>query len=79
MLWKREWQPTSVFLPGGFHERGATWQATVHGVAKSWTRLSKDSGIGQGDQLSVYGKILHEDEGCIKMIWRIGEKLLNMF
>ena len=50
-------------------------------VGHDWVRLhfSRDSGIGQGDQLSGYGKILHEDEGCIKMIWRIGEKLLNMF
>ena len=29
--------PMSVFLPGEFH-RGP-WQATVHGVAKSWTQL----------------------------------------
>ena len=31
--------PTPVFLPGEFHGQG-DWQATVHGVAKSWTRLS---------------------------------------
>ena len=36
--WKRAWQPTPVFLPGDFHDRGA-WQATVHGVAQSQTRL----------------------------------------
>ena len=27
------------FLPGKFHGSGA-WRATVHGVTKSWTRLS---------------------------------------
>ena len=30
--WRREQQPTQVFWPGEFH--------AVHGVAKSWTRLS---------------------------------------
>ena len=31
----KEMQTTPVFLPGEVH--GQTWQATVHGVAKSWT------------------------------------------
>ena len=32
--WRREWQPTPVFLPAEFHgQRGR--RATVHGVAKS--------------------------------------------
>ena len=38
--WRREWQPSPVFLPGKLHDRGAWW-ATVLGVSKSWTRLSK--------------------------------------
>ena len=37
---RRKWQPTPVFLPGESHDRGA-WRATVHEVAKSWTRLSE--------------------------------------
>ena len=36
---RRRWQPTPVLLPRKSHDRGA-WQAAVHGVAKSWTRLS---------------------------------------
>jgi len=36
--WRKKWQPIPVFMPGESH-RGA-WQATVHGVAKSWTQLS---------------------------------------
>ena len=36
---RRQWQPTPVLLPGESMDRGA-WKATVHGVAKSWTRLS---------------------------------------
>ena len=38
--WRREWQPTPVFLPGNSMDRGCWW-AIVHGVAKSQTRLSK--------------------------------------
>ena len=30
--WRRNWQPTPVFLPGELH---GAWRATVHGVAKS--------------------------------------------
>ena len=36
--WRREWLPTPGFLPEEFLDRGA-WRATVHGVAKSQTRL----------------------------------------
>ena len=39
ILWRREWLPTPVFLPGESHEWGAWW-ATVHAVAKSWIQLS---------------------------------------
>ena len=39
MPWRRKWQPTPVFLPG--KSRGQrSLAATVHGVTKSWTRLS---------------------------------------
>ena len=37
--WRRKWKPTPVFLPGEFHEQRGAWQATVHGVARSQTRL----------------------------------------
>ena len=37
--WRRKWQPTPVFLPGKFYG-WRTWQAIVHGVAKSQTGLS---------------------------------------
>ena len=36
--WRREWQPTLVFLPESPMNRGA-WQAPVHEGAKSWTWL----------------------------------------
>ena len=39
--WRRKWHPTPVFLTGVKNpmDRGV-WQATVHGVTKSRTRLS---------------------------------------
>ena len=38
--WRRKWQPTPVSLPGGNPMDRGAWQATVHGVAKSRTRLN---------------------------------------
>ena len=40
--WRRKWQPTPVFLPEEFMDRGA-WKARVHRVAKSRTRLKRRS------------------------------------
>ena len=41
--WKREWQPTLVFLPGEFHgQRSLVDWAAVHGVAKKWIQLSDE-------------------------------------
>ena len=36
----RKWQLTPVLLPGKFHGRRGLVGYTVHGVSKSWTRLS---------------------------------------
>ena len=36
---RRQWHPTPVLLPESPMDRGA-WEAAVHGVAKSRTRLS---------------------------------------
>ena len=38
--WRRKWQPIPVYLPENPMERGAWW-ATFHGLAKSWTWLSR--------------------------------------
>jgi len=40
ILWRREWQPTPVFLPGKSHGQ-RTWRATVHGVTKNRIQLSE--------------------------------------
>ena len=37
--WRREWQPTPVFLPGKSHGRGGWWDA-VHRVSKHCSQLS---------------------------------------
>ena len=42
--WKRKWQPLQYSCPENPLDRG-TWQATVDGVAKSWTRLSMYTGL----------------------------------
>ena len=39
MHWRREWQPTPVFLPGESQGRGAWW-AAVYGVTQSRTLLN---------------------------------------
>ena len=39
--WRRKWHPTPVFLPGESRGQRSLGRATVHGVTKSWTRLSK--------------------------------------
>ena len=41
--WRREWQPTLVFLPGDLHAPRMTEEldgVTVHGVAELDTQLS---------------------------------------
>ena len=40
MPWRRQWQPTPVFLPGESQDGGAWW-ATVCGVTQTWIRLKR--------------------------------------
>ena len=37
--WRRQWHPTPALLPGKSMDGGA-WEAAVHGIARSQTRLS---------------------------------------
>ena len=39
MPWRREWQPTPVFLPRKFREQRSLAGPQSMGVAKSWTRF----------------------------------------
>ena len=53
---RRAWQSTPVFLPENPMDRGA-WRATVHGVAKSRTRLkqlSRSSSINTHTHISLH-------------------------
>ena len=56
--WRRTWPPSSVFLPGESHGRGAWW-ATVHRVAKSQTRL-KQLGIKENEVNILTIKFLYK-------------------
>ena len=38
-VWRRQWHPSPVLLPGKSHG-WRTWKAAVHGVAEGQTRLS---------------------------------------
>ena len=40
MHWRKQWQPTPVFLPGESHGRGAWW-AAIYGVTQSRTWLKR--------------------------------------
>ena len=52
-LEEKKRQPTPVFLPEESHDRGAS-QATVHGVTKSWTQLSRSrDGLGRATKPPV--------------------------
>ena len=55
--WSRKWQPNPEFLPGKSMGRGA-WQATVHGVTKSWTQLRKHTYTYTGSKLE--GQFLYK-------------------
>ena len=46
MHWRRQWQPTPVFLPGESQGRG-TWCAGVCGVVQSRTRLKRLAAAAQ--------------------------------
>ena len=50
MHWRRQWQPTPVFLPGESQGRGSRW-ATVYGVAQSRTRLKRLSSSSSSSKL----------------------------
>ena len=40
--WRKEWQPTPVFLSENSMGSEASWAIAVHGVSKSQTRLSNE-------------------------------------
>ena len=55
LLWRRKWPPAQYSCLENPMDRGA-WRATVHGVAKGWTRL-KDQRTHQSLSLSHLGSV----------------------
>ena len=53
MHWRRQWQPTPVFLPGESQGRRAWW-AAVYGVAQSRIRLERLSSSSSIKLLVLY-------------------------
>ena len=53
---RRKQQPIPAFLPGESTDRGAWW-VTVHGVAKSRTRLSNSHSQHKGEILFIKNRI----------------------
>ena len=51
MHWRRQWQPTPVFLPGESQGRG-DWWAAVYGVAQSRTRLKQRSSSSSSSSIT---------------------------
>ena len=49
--WRRAWQPTLVILPRESHGQRA-WQAAVHRIMQSQTRLKQlsSSSVGEGEK-----------------------------
>ena len=60
MHWRRQWQPTPVFLPGESQGRGAWW-AAVSGVAQSRTRLKQ---LSSSSPLTYLLWVSHPETNC---------------
>ena len=68
--WRRKWQSTPVLLPGKSHGQRSLVGYTVHGVTKSWTRLSNfaftftwPANLGQGSSLLGWERSPGEEKG----------------
>ena len=59
MHWRRQWQPTPVFLPGESWG-GEVWWAAVYGVARSRTRLKRLSSSSSSSSSSKLLQLLYK-------------------
>ena len=70
-IWKRAWQPTSVFLTGESHGQRSLVGCIVYGVTKSdmtevTTRMHKDTSILYlGSKITADGDCSHEIKRCL--------------
>ena len=65
MHWRRNWQPTPVFLPGEFQGWEA-WLAAVYGVVQSRTRLKLHSSSSRHKTMSMIMLSVNEQNNLIK-------------
>ena len=67
MHWRREWQPTRVFLPGESQGTGGAWWAAVYGVAQNRTRLKRLSSGSSSIRFVIFSLIfsLREKTKCV--------------
>ena len=63
-LWRRQWQPTPVFLPGEFHGQ-KSWRATVRDVAESdmTERLTHTRGDLSYEECRARAAVCRQREG----------------
>ena len=72
--WQHTPQPTPVSSPRKTHDRGA-WQATVHGVTKSWIQLKTKPPPPQYDQHKVSVRCLDSNSNRGRLGDRISKYL----
>ena len=77
--WRRKWQPTLVFLPWKYGQRGAWW-ATVHRVAKYQRQLSDWANIHtQSEQKYQYGASQHNTQiELLALVFTVPRKYLQL-
>ena len=83
MHWRRQWQPTPVFLPGESQEWGAWW-AAIYGVTQSRTRLKWLSSSSK-ERLKPFSFQVHlqifSPVGCLFVLFMVSfavQKLLSL-
>ena len=73
ILWRREWQPTLVFLPGKSHGQ-RSWWATVHRFAKSrtWLQCLNHNHISMAklsELMEQYWCVIVKQNPCLNQIF----------
>ena len=71
IYWRREWQPTPVFLPGESHGQRGMVGYIVHGFTKSQTQLKRLSTEGYFNCFPVWAVMNRAAKSCIcRFLWR---------
>ena len=70
MHWRRQWQPTPVFLPGESQGR-RSWWAAVYGVAQSRTLLKRLSSSRQCNVFNATSQVTNAWTFFFFLIWEM--------